>query len=183
MEPRVGATRGVLDLLDNGELPQRADIENEGEAPVNVPEAPEMPNGTEDVAGPVPANPPPVPAAAAGSNSGPNSEGQPEMEVSPAVSVDQGVDTQYEPDFVQVPVPEDDDDDDLLIGDTECFLVHPSQDQVWEINLHETDVDPAQLPSPSQALHYVLLATPERKKRVEVRLRDLTGDERQVRCR
>ena len=69
--------------------------------------------------------------------------------------------------------------DELLFGDTECFLVHPQAHQVWEIGLHETDVEAHNLPSPSQALHYVLLATQDRKKRVEVKLRDLTPPEQE----
>ena len=55
--------------------------------------------------------------------------------------------------------------------------MHPLTNQVWEIQLHETDVRMEDLPSPEQAMEYVLLATPERKKRVEVKLRDLTSEE------
>ena len=75
--------------------------------------------------------------------------------------------------YHEIPVPED--EDELLFGDTECFLAFPDQKQVWEMTLHETQVDVQDLPSPQQALEYVLLATPERKKRVEVRLKDLSG--------
>ena len=177
---RAGIARGVVDLVGVGELPSRDDVEIEGDVPVGAPELipPEADVVANNNAGldedgpqttePVPSEPRPVEASAE----------QPEMEVSPAVSMEQEAGNLYEPDFVHVPIPEDD-DDDLLFGDTECFLIHPSQDQVWEINLHETDVDFKDLPSPDQALHYVLLATPERKKRVEVRLRGLSGEERQ----
>ena len=72
----------------------------------------------------------------------------------------------------QIPVP-DDDDDDILFGDSECFLVHPTSTQVWEIEVHQTEVLEELLPSPEQAVHFVLLATKERKKRIEVRLKDL----------
>ena len=82
------------------------------------------------------------------------------------------------PDAADIPVPEDD-DDDVLFGDTECFLVHPEANQVWEIGVHETDIEPNNLPSPSQALHYVTPATQDRKKRVEVRLRDLSPAEQE----
>ena len=51
-------------------------------------------------------------------------------------------------------------------------LAHPSEDQVWEIGICETEVDPMNLPSPTD------LASPERKKRTEVRLRDLAPQER-----
>ena len=84
-------------------------------------------------------------------------------------------------DYVNVPIPEeedDDDDDDVLFGDMECFLAHPNEDQVWEIGICETEVDTHNLPSPSEALQYVLRATPERKKRTEVGLRDLSPEER-----
>ncbi|CAE7783393.1 RE1 [Symbiodinium pilosum] len=80
------------------------------------------------------------------------------------------------PEFYEVPVPED--DDDLLLGDTECFLAFPDQRQVWEMTLRETQADMDNLPSAQQALEYVLLATPERKKRVEVRMQDLSEGER-----
>ena len=76
------------------------------------------------------------------------------------------------PQFYEAPVPADE-DDDLLFGDTECFLAFPDQKQVWEMTLHETQVDMDNLPSAQQALEYVMLATPERKQRVEVRMRDL----------
>ncbi|CAE7367547.1 GIP, partial [Symbiodinium pilosum] len=118
-----------------------------------------------------------------------NIEEQPEHEASPAVSeTAEGeiplLDTATPeldaamPEPVDIPVPEDD-EDDLLFGDTECFLVHPEANQVWEIGIHETDIEPCNLPSPTQALHYVMLATQDRKKRVEVRLRDLSGEEQE----
>ncbi|CAE7733941.1 GIP [Symbiodinium pilosum] len=81
------------------------------------------------------------------------------------------------PEYFEVPVPED--DEDLLFGDTECFLAFPENGQAWEMTLHETQVNWDDLPSAQQALEYVMLATPDRKKRVEVRMRDLTGDERE----
>ena len=82
-------------------------------------------------------------------------------------------------DPVEVPVPEDS-EEDLLFGDFECFLIHPNSEQVWEIGLHETEVDYKDLPSPEQALHYVMIASTDRKKRTEVRLRDLNQHERQL---
>eukprot|EP00439_Symbiodinium_sp_Y106_P003663 s9931_g1.t1 len=106
--------------------------------------------------------PPPVPSLAE----------QPEVEVSPVPSVNT-------PEAASVPVP-DDDDDDLLFGDTVCFFAHPAQGQAWEILLHETEVPCHSLPSAEQALQYVLLASTERKKRVEVRLKDLNHEEAEL---
>ena len=99
---------------------------------------------------------------------------QPETEISPAVSVGPGEAEDEEMlDADQIPVPDDDDDDDILFGDSECFLIHPTSTQVWEIEVHQTEVPEERLPSPEQAVHFVLLATEERKKRIEVRLKDL----------
>ena len=164
--------RQLVDLAVQGEVPVREEVEQEGPPPVVVPPpvdviiAPEGPR-----------------------NSVENIEEQPEHEASPAVSetaegeiplldaampeLDAAM-----PEPVDIPVPEDD-EDDLLFGDTECFLVHPEAHQVWEIGIHETDIEPCNLPSPTQALHYVMLATQDRKKRVEVRLRDLSVEEQE----
>ena len=164
----------MLDLAGPGELPTRAEVEEEGPPPGSQPEAP----NTEVVAVPVPIG------AVPGNphvmeNAPPASEQhQPEMEVSPAVSEAVEEDSPM-PDAFDIPVPEEGEDDDLLFGDTECFLVHPGREQVWEIGVHETAVDASNLPSPEQALHFVFLATQERKKRVEVKLRDLTEEDRQ----
>ena len=103
---------------------------------------------------------------------------QPETEVSPAISMEQEPEEPMELDPVEVPVP--DEDEDILFGDSECFLIHPSSEQVWEIGLHETGVEYENLPSPEQALQYVLVASTEKKKRTEVKLRDLSQHERQL---
>ena len=67
----------------------------------------------------------------------------------------------------------------MLFGDTECFPVYPEEHQAWEIVLHETAIPYQDLPSETEAMQYVLLATQEKRKRVEVRLRDLTSEERE----
>ncbi|CAE7369192.1 GIP, partial [Symbiodinium pilosum] len=119
------------------------------------------------------------------SNRGVANAEQPEMEVSPVASLDPEPQVLPEPvvpespmDPVNIPVPEDE-DDDILFGDTECFLTFPSEDQVWEINVCETEVDPKDLPSPSEALQYAMLVSSGQKKRTEVQLRDLTSADRQ----
>ena len=155
--------RGVVDLTNQG-LPSRGEIDDEGDVPSSVVppatlnEAPLEPpaEDTEMI------EPPPVPSLAE----------QPEVEVSPVPSVNT-------PEAASVPVP-DDDDDDLLFGDTVCFFAHPAQGQAWEILLHETEVPCHSLPSAEQALQYVLLASTERKKRVEVRLKDLNHEEAEL---
>ncbi|OLQ08619.1 hypothetical protein AK812_SmicGene7844 [Symbiodinium microadriaticum] len=107
----------------------------------------------------------------------PHSE-QPEMEVSPVVS--ETPERPPEVNAADLPVPEDDDDEDLLFGDAESFFEVLGPGRAWEINLHETQVPQESLPSPEQALHFVMLATEERKKRVEVKLRDLSAQEREL---
>ena len=163
-------TRGVVDLLSQGELPSRIDVETEGEAPVAQPEVLEgdsapvdMDLGVAEGVGPAVAVVDPE---------------QPEHEVSPTVSM-QSVpeqETAPEPEAYDVPVPSD--DEELLFGDTECFLAYPESGQAWEIVLHESEIKFADLPSASQSLHFAMLASAERKKRVEVRMRDLTAEER-----
>ncbi|CAE7262600.1 RE1 [Symbiodinium natans] len=160
--------RRVVDLAVLGGTPSRAEVESQGEVPQDVPE-PLGPIAPEGVAGiEAGGTVPEVPEE--------NAEGeQPEMEVSPVPSV--GLETDMV-DASNIPVPEDD-EDDLLFGDSECFFAHPTQSQAWEISLHETEVPFENLPTPQQALHFVMLATEARKKRVEVRLRDLNEGERQ----
>ncbi|CAE7315683.1 RE1 [Symbiodinium sp. CCMP2592] len=177
-------SRGVVDLLREGDLPTREDVEMEGVAPASEPPpvAGASPPAVGEVEGGVgeidtgggfeiPVDSGETPPSAVGAE-------QPETEVSPAVSMEQEHEEPMEVDPVEVPVPED--EDDLLFGDSECFLIHPSSEQVWEIGLHETDVDYKDLPSPEQALNFVMLASTERKKRTEVRLRDLNQHERQL---
>ncbi|CAE7344232.1 unnamed protein product, partial [Symbiodinium natans] len=152
------------------ELPSRIDVETEGEAPVAQPEVLEgdsapvdMDLGVAEGVGPAVAVVDPE---------------QPEHEVSPTVSM-QSVpeqETAPEPEAYDVPVPSD--DEELLFGDTECFLAYPESGQAWEIVLHESEIKFADLPSASQSLHFAMLASAERKKRVEVRMRDLTAEER-----
>ena len=158
----VGSARGVVDITQ-GELPTREEVDLEGELPVPHPETLTNPDGDTimEHAGP--------------SNRGVASAEQPEMEVSPVASLDPEPQVLPEPvvpespmDPVNIPVPEDE-DDDILFGDTECFLTFPSEDQVWEINVCETEVDPKDLPSPSEALQYAMLVSCGQKKRTEVR--------------
>ena len=101
------------------------------------------------------------------------------MEASPAVSMRDPDEGPEEIDPVDVPVPDDDDEEDLLCGDCEDFLLHPSADQAWEIVLYSSDLPSSELPSPQQSLHYVNIATEERKRRVEVSLKDLTKEAQQ----
>ena len=74
-----------------------------------------------------------------------------------------------EVDGVDVPVP-DEGDDEVLFGDTIDFWGNNSE-QVWEV-----DVTPPNQPQKEwrSADEMVLVATEERKKRVEIRLRDLS---------
>ena len=153
-------TRQIIDLAEQGELPRRTDVEEHGPTPVDRL---------------------PVDVIVHGGSVGPDEvspeatqNDQPEMEVSPAVSHAPDEEEFPELDPSQVPLP---DDDDIPFGDEELFLAYPNEQQMWELQLHETEVKPEDLPTPSQALHYVLLATPERKKRVEVRLKDLGGED------
>ncbi|CAE7349620.1 unnamed protein product [Symbiodinium sp. CCMP2592] len=104
---------------------------------------------------------------------------QPEMEVSPAVSENAPVPAAMEVDPMVVPIP-DESDEDLLFGDDCCFFTHPAEGQVWELTLHETAVPVADLPSESEALQYILLASDEKKRRVEVYMRDLSRQEREL---
>ncbi|CAE7779020.1 RE1 [Symbiodinium sp. CCMP2592] len=176
--------KAMLSRMDAGDLPTREDVEMEGVAPASEPPpvAGASPPAVGEVEGGVgeidtgggfeiPVDSGETPPSAVGAE-------QPETEVSPAVSMEQEHEEPMEVDPVEVPVPED--EDDLLFGDSECFLIHPSSEQVWEIGLHETDVDYKDLPSPEQALNFVMLASTERKKRTEVRLRDLNQHERQL---
>ena len=162
--------RQLVDMAAQGELPAQAEVDQQGPPPTA------SPGSTEVEVIPIPGIVPVVPATEEGPQE------QPEQETSPAVSeaAEGEVPPLEEPmiDAADIPVPEDD-DEDILFGDTECFLAYPMAHQVWEIGVHETDVEPRDLPSPSQALHYVLLATRERKKRVEVKLRDLTPAEQE----
>ena len=166
--------RQLVDIATQGELPEQSEVDREGPPPAAVPAAVDVVPGPEG-----------EPLRGLPSSVGGAPE-QPEQETSPAASETaetpslegQMVDEGPMLDAADAPVP-DDDDDELLFGDTECFLVHPQAHQVWEIGLHETDVESHNLPSPSQALHYVLLATQDRKKRVEVKLRDLTPPEQE----
>ena len=98
------------------------------------------------------------------------------MEVSPVASVDMDAAQADEP--MNVPLP-DEDDADILLGHTEDFFQHPGANQVWEVSVHGKEVPVESLPSPNEALHFVMLATTERKKRVKVRLRDLSHQERE----
>ena len=175
-------TRRVVDLIGAGVLPAREDVDHEGDVPMGPTEEPEQ-RPMIEIPGP---NLPPSPdvleySPDALGNTG--SDGaQPEHEVSPMASregdraMDHAMKNSGVPEFYEVPVPED--DEDLLFGDTECFLAYPDQGQVWEMTLRESQIDVDDLPSAQQALEYVLLATPERKKRVEVGMRDLSDDER-----
>ena len=176
--------RGVVDILNESDLPTRDDVEMEGAMPtseaapvsaVAFPPDDGLGVGHVDTGGGFE-----VPGAS-GEVPAPSAEGaeQPETEVSPAVSMEQEHEEPMELDPVEVPVPEDN-EEDLLFGDSECFLIHPNSEQVWEIGLHETEVDYKDLPSPEQALHYVMIASTDRKKRTEVRLRDLNQHERQL---
>ena len=175
--PRVEATRGVLDLAGQGELPSRSDVEQQGDSAIHPAEA--EGNGISGSSGAAPANDgdmemdlPETPQRASGTlEAEPVAPEQPEMEVSPAVSED------LSPDPMDVPLP--DDEDDLLFGDTGCFLAYPGEQQAWEITIHETEVPYQDLPSATEAFQYVMLATQEKKKRVEVRLKDLTPEERE----
>ena len=67
------------------------------------------------------------------------------------------------------------DEEDILFGDTECFLPHASDQQVWELEIHNTEVPEEHLPSPQQAVQFVMLVSEVRKKREEVKLRDLSS--------
>ena len=169
--------RGVVDLVGQGELPSRAEVDDQGDSPIDLPEATDV----EPEAG-----------EAVEINTGATHSGettlaeQPEMEVSPVPSLGSSHAPENDgnsppenslPEWVSVPIPEEDDDDDILFGDTEVFFAHPTQGQAWEITLHETAVPSDDLPSESQALHYVMLASTERKKRVEVRLKDCSAEE------
>ena len=162
--------RQLVDSAAQRELPAQAEVDQQG-PPLT---ASLGSTGVEVI--PTPGIGPVAPATEEGPQE------QPEQETSPAVSeaAEGEVPPLEEPmvDAADIPVPEDD-DEDLLFGDTECFLAYPMAHQVWEIGVHETDVKPRDLPSPSQALHYVLLATQERKKRVQVKLRDLTPAEQE----
>ena len=178
------STRGVVDLLSDSVLPTREDVEMEGTHPISEP-APVISGsavppldegyGVGEIRGDD-GDPTTVPP-----DSGPEAAEQPEQpetEVSPAISMEQEPEEPMELDPVEVPVP--DEDEDILFGDSECFLIHPSSEQVWEIGLHETGVEYENLPSPEQALQYVLVASTEKKKRTEVKLRDLSQHERQL---
>ena len=165
--------RQVIDLSENGEFPTREEVETQGDVPQR------FPTSGPDMVDDLPSFAELFPEPGRGTD---GSSGQPEMEVSPAVSQagenaeTAGMESAEGPDAADVHLP-DEDVDDSLFGDEVCFFAHPSENQAWEIQLHETDVPFADLPSPEQALNYVLLATPERKKRVEVKLRDLTPEE------
>ena len=176
----AGGTRHVVDLVHVGDLPSRSEVDREGDVPMPLPESANAPQVLEPEYSPSLTYSPSDPGVANTGEEARNS--QPELEVSPANS-ESG---EPEPDagmeapglsYHEIPVPED--EDELLFGDTECFLAFPDQKQVWEMTLHETQVDPRDLPSAQQALEYVMLATPERKKRVEVRLKDLSEGERE----
>ena len=95
-------------------------------------------------------------------------------EISLAVSLD----LEEPVDPSQVPLPDDGDEEDILFGDTECFLPHASDKQVWELKIRSPEVLEEHLPSPQQAIHFVMLASEERKKRVEVKLRDCNPADR-----
>ena len=161
-------TRRVLDLASTGEVPHsRAEVEEQGQSPEDRVPSPLAEEVVPNVAIP----------RVVGDNLGMNTE-QPEMEVSPAVSETGPQEVPDEIDPQDIPVPEDD-DEDLLFGDCEDFLLHPNSEQAWEIVLYSSDLSPENLPSPSQSFHYVCLATEERKKRVEVNLRDLSREEQE----
>ena len=155
-----------------GELPTRDEVDIEGDMPAQQPEPAEPHEGD-------------LSMGLSGDTGVEGGISQPEMEVSPVVSESREPATTVLPepsaepdDYMNIPIP-DDSDDELLFGDTECFLVHPSEDQVWEIGICETEVDLSDLPSPYEVFEYAMLVTPERKKRTEVQLRDLTTRERQ----
>ena len=165
--------RNVVDLLGNGGFPLQEEVDREGDVsmgPVTGPAGPAL--GEVHVPGP-----PPDPdvleySPDALGNSGEDGA-QPELAAPDVLMEGAGRLEVHE-----TPVPEEG-DDDLLFGDTECFLAFPDKGQVWEMTLHETQVDAANLPSAQQALEYVMLATPERKKRVEVKMRHLSSDEQE----
>ena len=161
--------RQLVDLSLQGEIPARAEVESEGPPPVARPAAVDVIIAPQREA---PSTAQVSPGVAVE---------QPEMETSLAASetADGEVPVLEGLEPADIPVPEEDDDEEVLFGDTECFLVHPQAHQVWEIGVHETDIEPHNLPSPTQALHYVMLATQDRKKRVEVRLRDLSAAEQE----
>ena len=173
---RQGETSGirrVLDVAGQGVFPSREEVENQGLPPQTAPPVAEEPLME------VPAAEIPGPGTVPGEGvtTPPHSE-QPEMEVSPVVS--ETPERPPEVNAADLPVPEDDDDEDLLFGDAESFFEVLGPGRAWEINLHETQVPQESLPSPEQALHFVMLATEERKKRVEVKLRDLSAQEREL---
>ena len=171
--------RRVVDIAGDGDLPTREQVEVQGEAPLGYPsEAVPSPNPAMPVQAHRPEETTPdedvaMQPASVQAEAGAD---QPEMEVSPVASVD--LEHAQADEHMNVPLP-DEDDDDILFGDTEDFFQHPGLNQVWEVNVHETEVPVDSLPSPNQALHFVMLATTERKKRVEVRLRDLSQQERE----
>ena len=129
--------RQLVDIAAQGELPAQAEVDQRGPPPTAAPSLPVV-----EVV-PVPDVVPVSPATIEGPQE------QPEQETSPAVSeaAEGDVPPLEEPmiDAAEIPVPEDD-DEDLLFGDTECFLAHPLAHplahQVWEIGVHETDVEP-----------------------------------------
>ena len=176
--------RNVVDLVGAGVMPSRDEVDREGDVPMGpITESGE--NAVEALHIPDPAPDPDLleysPDALG--NSGEDGA-QPEHEVSPTASrtgeigPDAVMESAGGPEFHEIPVPVDD-DDDLLFGDTERFLAFPDKGQVWEMTLHETQVDMSNLPSAQQALEYVMLASSERKKRVEVKMRDLTSSEQE----
>ena len=164
--------RQVVDLVGNGGFPTREEVEAHGETSQQLPdtglgvnaETLDLPDMAELFG---------EPEEGVGEQTS-----QPEMEVSPAVSQagEPGDTGGPEVSAAETPLP-DEDLDDVLFGDGECFFMHPGTNQVWEIQLDETDVRMEDLPSPEQAMEYVLLATPEQKKCVEVKLWDLTSEE------
>ena len=168
------ATKQVVDLIGQRVLPSRDEVEEQGDLPENQPDPPEVvpPDGNLNVVREVDADGDQIMREAPQTPSENMQVDQPEHEISPAVSLD----LEEPVDPSQVPLPDDGDEEDMLFGDTECFLPHASDKQ--ELQIHSTEVPEGQLPSPQQAVHFVMLASEERKKRVEVRLRDLNPSDR-----
>ena len=169
-------TRRVVDLTGSGDVPTRGDVDEQGDPVATVPVPGETlpPTIDEEMTKILP-----LPSEAGEPAEIPN---QPEMEVSPVPSQDIPEDVEMpladEVEPSEVPLPSDN-EDDLLFGDEESYFAVPEKGEAWEILLHETDVPKESLPSPEQAFRFVMIATTERKKRVEIKMRDLTPVERE----
>jgi hypothetical protein len=97
---------------------------------------------------------------------------EPERELTGEGESNEGeVEERVETNGVKVPIP--DDDDDLWFGDDADYVVG-SPNQFWEMDITPPDWQPENLDNPQET---VLLATEMRKKRVEVKLRDLGEDD------